>query len=117
VESVRQVGGERPDRFVNLIAKWHQEQKDAERQRDATKFDFLNNPGKLDQLRDENREAAVEEWRSLDLQTKMTSVLKQFVNFARAPAAFKGKEEDTSFILKTKRLEYTFEFFRSQLML
>ena len=105
------------DRFVDLISKWNEEQKEAERARDTTKFDFLNNPGQLSRLREENRDAAVEEWRNLDLQTQLSSILRQFVSFRGAPSALKGKEEDTSFMLKTKRLEYTFEFFRSQLLM
>ena len=43
--------------------------------------------------------------------------MRQFVTLRGAPSALKGKEEDTSFMLKTKRLEYTFEFFRSQLFM
>ena len=60
------VGDKGGDKFVDLITKWHFEQQEAELKHDAAKFDFLNNPGQIRQLREENRDTAVEEWSSLD---------------------------------------------------
>jgi len=51
------------------------------------------------------------------MQTKVLSVLKQFINFSKTSVAIQqgSKDEEVPFMLKSKRLEYTFEFFRSQL--
>ena len=46
VESLSQAKSTmKADRFVDLVAKWNREQKEAEKARDTTKFDFLNNAG------------------------------------------------------------------------
>ena len=46
---------ERGDRLVDLVSKWNLEQREADRSRDAVKFDFLKNPGQVLKLRDESR--------------------------------------------------------------
>ena len=99
------------ERFDSMLAKWSLEQQG----KDAKKFDFLNNPGQLDKFRDDNRQTALEEWQNLSLQTKAWSILQQFFTSRRVYYASDSNEEDVPFMLKSKRLEYIFEFFRSQL--
>jgi len=44
---LRLASNQKADRFVDLVAKWHLEEREADRKSDAAKFDFLNNPGKF----------------------------------------------------------------------
>ena len=51
------------------------------------------------------------EWENTPIQTKFTSVLGQFVSLSMPT----DDADSLPFMLKTKRLEYTFEYFRSLL--
>ena len=107
---------QKDDKFLDLVKKWNDEQLAADRQDSAEKFDFLNNPGQFSRLREENRDAAVEEWRMFDITTKIRCVLNQFIDFTRTPSTSQGEADGiVPFMLKSKRLEYTFEYFRNQL--
>lgn len=40
------------DKLVNLVAKWQFEQRESDKLHHADKFDFLNNPASLNQMRE-----------------------------------------------------------------
>ena len=75
VETVKEKRQRSEDRFVDLVSKWQNEEKASDRKRDAAQFDFLNKPGQVNRLREESRDAAVNEWESIDLQTQVRSVI------------------------------------------
>ena len=86
----------------------------------ADKFDFLNKPGQISKLREESRLAAINDWNSLDLVTRISSVAQQFIVMPRNAIPDDSNplvKNPVSLQLMTKRLEYTFEYFRGLLRL
>ena len=78
----------------------------------------MNKPGKITLLREESREAAINDWNSTSLVTRVSSVVQQFILMPRATIGDDSNpflKNPVSLMLKTKRLEYTFEYFRGLL--
>ena len=78
-------------------------------------MDFLNHPQFLTDMREESRILGQDEWTSLSTVDKLKSIATQFVAMKRGDAFNRLAQDKTSFILKTRRIEYTFEYFRSLL--
>ena len=109
------------DRFMNIVAKWEDSQRGVDRLQEREKFDFLNktpkNGEEMQEMQNRFVEQTEEDWNGSDLtfKEKLSCILKQF---RRASVVDRGNplfKNEPTFMLKTKRIEYTFEYFRKRL--
>lgn len=66
-------------------------------------------------MREESRVLGQDEWAAQSTLEKLQSIASQFVALRRGDAFNQLAQDKTSFALKTRRVEYTFEYFRSLL--
>jgi hypothetical protein len=78
----------------------------------SEEIDFQTNPELLEQLKEENRVLGEEQWKSMGPFNRFKSIIKQFLPLSRVDGLGIVAKDKTSFILKTRRIEYTFEYFR-----
>ena len=99
------------DKFSDIVTQWQHKSREQQRL-NSEELDFLANPDLLVQLKRENRLIGEEQWHSMSTKLKLKSIAKQFMPLSMVDKLGIASQDKTSFILKSRRMEYTFEYFR-----
>lgn len=99
------------ENFEKLLKRWQQQTREEVKQKTEANYDFLNDPQGLRLKIKEESKGYIEEAWSLDsFQTKAKNIFKQFRVYYNPYNEL--LLDQPSFILKTRRVQYTFEKYR-----
>ena len=101
------------DKLDNLVKKWQRETREEIKKQGEAEFDFMStDPSSLtERIKNHTREFVESQWAALSQLQKAKSILKQFTT--KANPYNELLKDQPSLILKTRRVEYVFEKFRS----